>query len=387
MTTLEQWIIGQGLGGRSLADLLGGFAVDLQAEGVSLARAYLALPTVSPIVRVVNHTWTAADGITVENVSHERNQAAFEASPLAHMMREDTRLRHWRFSERGPEPFPLFEEIRRQGGTDYLVHLVPFDHSGSPELRGAALAFSSRRAGGFTPAEAGRIGALVSLVALAAYRITLFQLTVSVLDTYVGFSAGRRVLGGEIRRGLGTTLTAALLFADLRGFTTLTEEAGASIIGRLDRHLEAMADPVTEQGGEVLKFLGDGLLAAFPITAERSRDEACAAAVRAARAALDRNETVNRIYAREPSLGLDVALHCGDVYYGNIGSTGRLDFTVIGPAVNEVSRMESLCEALGCATVISASVAAAGGAPTRSLGFHALRGIAAPRELFTFAEA
>lgn len=387
MTGLEQWIIGQGLGGTSLADLVAGVAARLLAEGVDLARAYLALPTVNPTIRVVNHTWTRLDGISVEYMSHDRNHTAFEASPLALMMREDVRVRHWRFAEPGSDPYPLFDEIRRQGGTDYLVHLVPFENSGSPDLRGAALAFSSGRAGGFTPVEVERIGALVRLVALAAYRMTLFELTVAVLDTYVGFSAGRRVLSGEIRRGLGTTLTAALLFADLRGFTALTDEAGAAIIGRLDRHLEAMADPVAEQGGEVLKFLGDGLLAAFPINEERSQEEACAAAIRAAREALCRNEAVNRAYAGEPSLGLDVALHCGDVYYGNIGSTGRLDFTVIGPAVNEVSRMEALCDGLGCTTVMSASVAAAGGIPTRSLGMHTLRGITTPRELFTFAES
>ena len=155
------------------------------------------------------------------------------------------------------------------------------------------------------------------------------------------------------------------------------------LIGRLDQHLEAMATPVEEQCGEVLKFMGDGVLAAFPISEHRSREEACAAAIRAARAALDRNEAVNRRHA--VPLSLDIALHCGDVFYGNIGAAGRLDFTVIGPAVNEASRMEALCSSLECSVVLSESVASASPLPVRSLGRHRLRGIATERELFTFA--
>jgi adenylate cyclase len=146
-----------------------------------------------------------------------------------------------------------------------------------------------------------------------------------------------------------------------------------------------MAEPVAEQGGEVLKFLGDGLLAAFPITEAQTQEAACAAAVRAGQAALGRNREVNRFHAGEAPLGLDVALHCGDVFYGNIGAANRLDFTVIGPAVNEASRMEALCGQLDVPLVMSASIAAASPEPVRSLGRHRLRGFAAERELFTLA--
>jgi adenylate cyclase len=142
---------------------------------------------------------------------------------------------------------------------------------------------------------------------------------------------------------------------------------------------------VAEEGGEVLKFLGDGLLAAFPITPERTQEAACAAALRAATESLVRNEAVNRHYPDQTPLSLDIALHCGDVFYGNIGAANRLDFTVIGPAVNEVSRMEALCDGLGCAVVMSATVAACSPTPVRSLGLHTLRGLSGGRELFTLA--
>ncbi len=383
MANLEDRIIEQGLRGSDVASLLSGFVEGLIAEGVPLVRAYIALPTVNPTIRVYTHVWTRSAGTLVEGVSHERNADAFEVSPFAHMMRTEQTSCYWRVDGPDAKQFGVFEDVRREGGTDYLARLFSFENASAPDLRGIGVSLSSGRPEGFLRGEIARIDGLLPLLGLAAYRMTLFDLTVAMLDTYVGFSAGRRVLSGAIRRGSGSTIEAALLFADLRGFTTLADTAGLDLIARLDRHLEAMADPVAEQGGEVLKFLGDGLLAAFPITEERSHEDACAAAIRAAQAAVERNEAVN--LQHETPLSLDIALHCGDVFYGNIGAAGRLDFTVIGPAVNEASRMEALCSALDCSIVLSDRVAAVSPVPVRSLGHHRLRGIATERELFTLA--
>jgi adenylate cyclase len=385
MTNLEDWIIEQGLRGSDVGSLLSGFAERLTAEGVPLARAYVALPTVNPTIRVYTHVWTRSAGLMVEGVSHERNDLAFDRSPFNYMMQTEQTSCHWLVDDPEARQFDAFEDVKREGGTDYLARLFSFENASAPDLRGIGISFSSARPEGFRPEEVERIDALLPLLSLAAYRMTVFDLTVAMLDTYVGLSAGRRVLSGEIRRGFGTTITAALLFADLRGFTALADTAGMDLIARLDRHLEAMAEPVAEEGGEVLKFMGDGVLAAFPITEERSREEACAAAIRAAQVALERNAETNRRHAGETPLSLDIALHCGDVFYGNIGAAGRLDFTVIGPAVNEVSRMEALCNSLDCSVVLSESVASVSPVPVRSLGRHRLRGIAAERELFTFA--
>ncbi len=385
MANLEQWLIEQGLNGSDIGSLLSGFSEGLAAEGIPLVRSYIALPTVNPTIRVYNHTWTPPAGTLVEGVSHERNTDAFEVSPFGFMLKAGLARSHWRLDGPEAQAFGVFDDVRRQGGKDYLARLIRFENATAPDLRGIAASFSAGRDGGFRPEEVERIDALLPLMGLAAYRMTLLDLTVGILDTYVGLSAGRRVLSGEIRRGFGTTLTAALMFADLRGFTALADTADTRLIARLDRHLEAMAEPVAEQGGEVLKFLGDGLLAAFPITEAQTQEAACAAAVRAGQAALGRNREVNRFHAGEAPLGLDVALHCGDVFYGNIGAANRLDFTVIGPAVNEASRMEALCGQLDVPLVMSASIAAASPEPVRSLGRHRLRGFAAERELFTLA--
>jgi adenylate cyclase len=386
MTNLEGWIIEEGLRGSDIGSLLSGFSERLVARGIPLARSYLAMPTVNPNFRVFTHAWTPATGTMVDVVSHERNDGALEVSPIGYMLRNGMTDCYWRFDGPDADAYSIFEDVRRLGGKDYFARLIPFEQPTAPALRGFAVAFSSSRDGGFLPEEIASIEGFMPLLGLAAYRMTLFDLTVAMLDTYVGLSAGRRVLSGEINRGSGATVTAALLFADLRGFTALADTAGPAIIGRLDEHLEAMADPVTERGGEVLKFLGDGLLAVFPITETTSQEEAGAAAVRAAQEALVRNDAVNRGRSDEPSLSLDIALHCGDVFYGNIGAANRLDFTVIGPAVNEASRMEALCAPLGCSVVMSEAIASASPVPVRPLGRHTLRGLSGQRELFTLAD-
>ena len=253
-------------------------------------------------------------------------------------------------------------------------------------LPGTAISFGTDRAGGFSDADLALIAHIVPALALAACRTALLDVTIDVLGAYVGHDAGRRVLGGEMRRGRGHSLTAVLLFADLRGFTGVAETGGEALIARLGEHLAAMAEPIEEQGGEILKFLGDGLLAAYHVVDPEHSGEACSAALRSARQALDRNALVNEARPGEPRLDLHVALHLGEVFYGNVGAGSRLDFTVIGPAVNEASRIEALCESLSRPLLMSAPVAAACGEPALSLGRHRLRGVTEPREIFCLPE-
>ena len=384
--TLEDFIIDRGFNGTSIAELLDGVATRLVAEGLPILRAYLAFPTVNPITRVFSHIWTRGRGTCVESLGHDRGEAPFESSPFYAMLGRGVLAARWRLDDPRTELFSVFDDLRALGGRDYVARLIPFNNPDAPAMRGLAASFCADASGGFTKEHVARIDAIMPLMGLSGYRIGLFGIAVNMLDTYVGMSAGRRVLNGEIVRGTGTTLTAALMIADLRGFTALADVAGTGLIGRLDEHLSAMAEPVLARSGEVLKFLGDGLLAVFPIDEDRSRERACAEALAAARDALSRNAAVNARQADGVPLALDVALHCGEVFYGNIGAPQRLDFTVIGPAVNETSRMEALCGFLGCHLVMSESVAEACGAPTRSLGRHALRGLSETREIFTVAE-
>jgi adenylate cyclase len=229
------------------------------------------------------------------------------------------------------------------------------------------------------------IGDVAPALALAAYRIGLGRIATRTLAAYVGERTARRVLTGTIRRGDGQAITAAVLLADLRGFTALADrEDSRFVVGWLNEHFEAMGEPVHEHGGEILKFLGDGILAIF--AAERGASAACASALDAAAEALKRTSTLNRRRAGSggPVLRLHIALHYGEVFYGNVGTAGRLDFTVIGRAVNEASRIEELCETVGRSLLIS--VAFARNCPDErsiiGLGRRAMRTIG-ERELFT----
>ena len=299
------------------------------------------------------------------------------------MLAEDIPVRRWRLTDRASaQGFKVIEQGWEQGATDYVAQLVRFG-GGETALVGIAVSFATDQAGGFSDDALATLADMVPTIALAAYRITVSEVMDALLGAYIGHDAGKRVLSGEIRRGEGHRVRAALMFADLRGFTAATETAGADVIARLGLHLSAMAEPVEAAGGEVLKFLGDGLLAAFPVIV--SPELACAAALAAAREALRRNAEVNDAHSEATRLDLDVALHLGEVFYGNVGAASRLDFTVIGPAVNEASRIEAMCGILGRDLLMSEPFARQCGHPAVSLGSQALRGLAEPRELFGLA--
>lgn len=218
-------------------------------------------------------------------------------------------------------------------------------------------------------------------LALLAARSTLSAL----LTTYLGRRSAAQVLAGRLRREPGETIRAVLLFADLRSFTELSETTDAKdVITALDAWFDRVAGAVHAFGGEVLKFIGDGVLAIFPI-GERDAAAACNAALRAvaaARAGMDHLHTA-RTTQGLPPLSFGVALHLGDMLWGNIGTADRLDFTAIGPAVNLVSRLEGLCRPLGHTVLVSGAFAAETAQPLTPLGEHALRGIATPCAVFT----
>ena len=240
----------------------------------------------------------------------------------------------------------------------------------------------------FTPAEAGRLSeaarfAMAPLAALGA-RATL----TAALEAYLGRRSAARVLAGPLRRGIGETIEAALLFADLRGFTGLSESAPPSeVIAALDAWFDRIAGAVHAYGGEVLKFMGDGVLAIFPVLggSPRSACDAALKAVAAARSGMAHLDAARRREGLEP-LPFGVALHLGAMLWGNIGAADRLDFTAIGPAVNLVSRLQDLCRPLDRAVLVSGAFAAEAGAPLIPLGEHALRGVAAPCAVFTVAD-
>jgi adenylate cyclase len=283
-----------------------------------------------------------------------------------------------------------------QAGRDWLVGLGPVqeDTIGPPERPvregpvpdGPVLGWAGTRP--FAPAEAGRLRQAARFVAAPLAALAARAALAALLEAYLGRRSAARVQAGALRRGTGETIRAALLYADLRDFTARSEAtAPAAMIAALDAWFERVAGAVQAFGGEVLKFIGDGVLAIFPVTGTPS--EACEAALRAVAAA--RAGMAHLDAARQaqglPPLPFGAALHLGEMLWGNVGAADRLDFTAIGPAVNLVSRLEGLCRPLGRSVLISGAVAAETTTVLRPLGEHVLRGIAAPCSVFTLPDA
>ena len=241
----------------------------------------------------------------------------------------------------------------------------------------------------FTPDEADRLREAARFAAAPLAALTARATLNAALEAYLGRRSAARVLSGPLRRGIGETIEAALLFADLRGFTALSESSPpAAVISALDAWFDRIAGSVHAFGGEVLKFMGDGVLAIFPVVGGSPRN-ACETALKAVAAARSGMAHLDEARRRDglPPLPFGAALHLGEMLWGNIGAADRLDFTAIGPAVNLVSRLEGLCRPLDRAVLISGAFAAETAAPLIPLGVHALRGIAAPCAVFTVAES
>ncbi len=240
----------------------------------------------------------------------------------------------------------------------------------------------------FTPDEAESLREAARFAAAPLAALTARATLSATLEAYLGRRSAARVLAGPLRRGIGETIEAALLFADLRGFTALSQSSPPSeVISALDAWFDRIAGSVHAFGGEVLKFMGDGVLAIFPVVGPSPRN-ACDAALKAVAAARSGMAHLDETRTRDglAPLPFGVALHLGAMLWGNIGAADRLDFTAIGPAVNLVSRLEGLCRPLGREVLISGAFAAETATPLIALGEHALRGIAAPCAVFTVAD-
>jgi adenylate cyclase len=387
---LSDWIIECGLSGSDLVALIGGLCERLLALDLPLQRGHVSMAALHPSFEAFGCTWRRGEGVQSEVFEHGSDtQAQWRASPLHHMIeRGQTRMRRRLDGPDAKVDFPVLREFREQGGSDWLALLLRFGNASQTiNLPGMVISWVADRPGGFTEQEVALIERLAPRLGLACYRIALQQVAEGLLDAYVGADAGQRILRGQIQRGAAERLSAAIFFADLRGFTGVADRLpGERLLAMLNDRLGAITDAVEAHGGQVLKFLGDGLLGVFSLEG-RPVAEVCGAALAAAEDALAANAVLQRRHGpmEGDALELDIALHLGEVLYGNVGSKRRLDFTVIGPAVNEVSRIETLCATLGRNLLLSERFARACGREVEPLGEHRLRGVAQPQALFTLA--
>lgn len=351
--------------------------------GLPIDRITTGIPMLHPQIASSSVVWEP------EKLAHERRwqmtgltRSMYERSPLYVVYRGDGPVRCRVTPEAQPEEFGIIPDLREDGFTDYIALPAPFS-DGTIK----AMTFATRQDGGFADAD---IAALQVLMPHFAYLLeiqTLRRTARVLLDTYVGRISGQRVLQGQIKRGQGEDVRAIIWFSDLRGFTELSDRlSNEALIELLNDYFGALTTSVEEQQGEVLKFIGDALLAIYPLATASSGKRAAQRALASARAAQDRIAAINlaRKTAEQPIIEWALALHFGDVHYGNIGGETRLDFTVIGPAVNLAARLQALAAQLGEACIISDDFAKLlkGSAELRDLGTHALKGIAEERQVF-----
>jgi adenylate cyclase len=406
---LVKWLVARGLQGLPLEEQVDGFCRRVVDAGFPARRFNMSIGTLHPRHGAHSYIWSP-DGIATAVFPRRRSEDESEAylrSPIYHLRRSgEVRLRR-RLDTGAPDQFPVLTELRAAGMTDYAARLVGFDGVDAATLRmgtdmkgtdqpdvlqGVFFSCATDAPGGFDEDHLRQVGEVLPYLALAVKSRSIFDVARTLLETYLGGDAGRRVLTGEIDRHSVQTIDSVIWFCDLRGFTEVASQVPAEeLVEILDAHLEVMARPVLDNRGQILKFMGDGFLAIFDLS-QRDRQSVCIDAVKAAGQLL---ETFPRFDAERRSAGkhtLDfgVALHLGEVLYGNIGTKERLDFTVVGSAVNEASRIEGLCRPLQRKVLVSSrfhEAAVACGSRMVSVGVHALRGIGEPQELFTIAEA
>jgi adenylate cyclase len=401
---LHVWAVSEGLRGTEAAALFGGLCQRLVAAGIPLWRAFAGMPTLHPQWGGYGYTWWRHLN-AIQPAQFERGDAYEQEvlnSPFGHLIRQSEASAGdgdpWLYLRRrlvGPEAQLDFRDLKAHaaaGATDYFAEIVSFGAEGDPSYgTGIGYSFATDRPEGFHEDDLTLLKAVLPAVSLAMMTHAGHAIASGLLAAYLGADAGRRVHAGAIERGSVESIRAILWYADIRAFTAIADTTpGPLVIELLDEVLETLTASLRARGGQVLKFLGDGMLAIFPFE-DATRDETCRQALNAASEAMQAVDGLNatRTEIGKPTTQVDLALHIGEVLYGNVGAIDRLDFTVIGPVVNEVARIEALCEPLRRRVLVSSDLVKAVGGSCRfePLGRHVLRGVRDAREIYGLKES
>ncbi|WP_225768264.1 adenylate/guanylate cyclase domain-containing protein [Inquilinus sp. Marseille-Q2685] len=396
LTALSAWITEAGLIGLPETELLAGFCARAVFAGLPIASGLLVIDTLHPVYEGNAVRWRCGEpeasftgyGRTTPGEREEK----WRASPFFHLIDTGEEWMRRRVTPESCAEFPAVATAAAEGMTDYLGVLNRFEAEGAiADWDGLFSAWTTDRPGGFTDEEIAALLRLMPGLAMAMKAITLARMASTLLDTYLGRDACDLVWSGRIARGVADRIDAVLWFSDLRGYTKITDTAPPEqIIPLLNDYADAVISAVQAAGGDVLKLIGDGVLAIF-----RPEDGGAEARARARRAALDAVRQARatiailnpqREAAGQPVTEMYAGLHIGEVFFGNVGSASRLDVTVVGPAVNETSRIAELCRSADQPMLVSSAFAAAAGGAEAGLvcvGRYALRGVRMPQELFT----
>jgi adenylate cyclase len=386
---IAAWVTDAGLAGASENMLLAGFSERAVEAGLPLARASVLIDTLHPIHEGRVFGWERdKDEIAPRDYARSNgseNDGRWRRSPFYRLLETGDSFLRRRLTPANDAEFSIFPELRAAGMTDYTAIINRFAADGViGHMDCVYSSWVTDSPGGFCDADLLGLQYAIPFLALAVKTAALGRIAENLVETYLGRDAGRRVLKGGITRGVADRIDAVLWFSDLRGFTRITDTSPELVIPMLDDYFDAIVSAIHDRGGDVLKLIGDGVLAIF--TAE-DRSIACKAALMAAKLVQQRVAVTNerRFAEGVPTTDAYLGLHVGEVFYGNVGSKSRLDFTVIGPAVNEVSRIAAMCRSAEQPLLLSAAFVEALKDKKRfvSVGRYALRGVGRPQELFT----
>lgn len=388
---IEEWLLHGATLESEMLLLLEAFIWHMIAAGLPIDRTTLHITTLHPQLLGFGWNWRRGDGFCDElKVEHRASETdSFKRNTIARVIETRQCLRRNPQLPEAQAEFPIMAELAEAGIHEYVA--MPM---GGGEYR-HIITFATTRESGFTETEISQVTHLLRLFSLHVERHIAARIAENALNAYLGTVAGVKVLAGSIQRGSGESIRSIIWVSDLRGFTDLSARlTGAEMIMVLNAYFETLAGAVLSNGGEVLKFMGDGLLAVFPIGADNQAKAAAQAALKAAEQAVKGLEQLNA--QKPPPLNLingwhplrsGIALHEGEVFFGNIGAPDRLDFTVIGSAVNEASRVEALHKTLHRGILMTEAVAQHLDVPLDNLGDHELRGVATPLAIFSPARS
>ncbi|SFI00542.1 adenylate/guanylate cyclase domain-containing protein [Bradyrhizobium sp. Gha] len=378
------WLIDGGRTSGTSADMIAAVCEKLVEAGLPLTRFGMFIRTLHPEIFGRNFIWRQGQKVEEGTVDFEILQTPeFARSPLRIVFEQGIEVRS-RMDDPDSRRFPFLDDMRAEGVTDYIAMPMPF-------LDGSihATSWVTRRPGGFGDDDIASIRMIMAPLARVSEIVSLRRTAEMLLDTYVGNRAGARILGGQIRRGHNDTMQAAIWLSDLRGFTALSDRLPAeTVVEILNRYFDCQVTAIRGHGGEVLKFMGDGLLAVFPID-EYVGDVAhvCTRVLEAARESRASVEAlafpVSGVIER---FRFGVALHVGNILYGNIGGGNRLDFTCIGPAVNLAARLEKITGRLGRTVVASEGFANVCREGWHALGEFPIAGFSKAQRVYGLAE-
>jgi adenylate cyclase len=380
---IVEWLAEEALRDTEPANLYGELCERLRGVGVPILRGHVAFRVLHPLYDASALEWTAEKGVVVEYFRPgQSGEEQFLRSPLGYILSHRLPVLRRRLTgETALMDFEVLEEFRAAGGTDYLVFLVGFDPASG---NGVLCSWLGDRAAGFTDSEIAQLQRVTRELSIALKSKIERSVAQNIAHAYLGKHAGEAVLNGLIRRGDGQKITAALWYSDLRCSTELADRLSAeAFLQLLGRYFEMTASSVLDHGGEVVSLIGDAVLGLFRF--EGAPDEACGRALAAASEARRRLNAAKPV-ANNVTFDFGISLHLGQVIYGNVGVPERLQFTLVGSAVNEVVRVQDLTKSLGHPLLATGPFARAAAGAWQPLGEHQLRGLETPMPILTMAQ-